>query len=80
MIGKLRVSPGFIELITASGYQYLDYTCLAGDAITQFSNLIRHDPFDRMLLAQAKAEGLKLMTADRKLLKLGLDFVIDARQ
>lgn len=80
MIGKLKVSPRLTALITESGYIPLDYDFKAGDAITEFPELLRHDPFDRMLLAQAKAEGLHLMTADRTLLALSLDFIIDARQ
>ena len=33
-------------------------------------SLIGHDPFDRLLIAQAEATGLKLVTADGKLTKL----------
>ena len=80
MIGKLKVGPRLTALITESGYIPLDYGFKAGDALTEFPELLRHDPFDRMLLAQAKAEGLFLMTADRTLLALGLNFMIDARQ
>ncbi len=40
--------------------------------------LTHKDPFDNMLVAQAKAEGLKLITADWAIIALGLDFVIDA--
>ena len=34
-----------------------------------------NDPFDRMLLAQAKAEGMMLMSHDRQFLQYG-NFVI----
>lgn len=37
------------------------------------------DPFDRMLIAQAQAEGLELMTADSALPAYGIK-LIDARQ
>nr|WP_285594613.1 PIN domain-containing protein [Actinomycetospora sp. NBRC 106378] len=40
--------------------------------------LRRHDPFDRLLVAQARALGLTLLTADRVLLGLDLPFVVDA--
>jgi PIN domain nuclease of toxin-antitoxin system len=46
--------------------------------ITRFGSLIDHDPFDRMILAQASAERCQLLTADQRLLSLDLDFVIDA--
>lgn len=47
--------------------------------MSQFPQLARHDPFDRMLLAQAQAEDLMLLTSDRVLLGLGHDWVVDAR-
>ena len=31
------------------------------------------DPFDRMLVAQAKVEGMRLLTADRALAAYGAD-------
>jgi PIN domain nuclease of toxin-antitoxin system len=56
----------FEEFVTALGFQALAMTAahgiLAGD-------LPRHhdDPFDRMLIAQARIEGLTLVTHDRKI-------------
>jgi len=40
--------------------------------------LIKHDPFDRLLVSQAHRTGLRLLTADRVLLSLKRDFIIDA--
>jgi PIN domain nuclease of toxin-antitoxin system len=40
--------------------------------------LSRHDPFDRLLVAQAAAEGCRLVTADRRLLALGHEWIEDA--
>ena len=37
--------------------------------------LLHRDPFDRMLLAQAKAEGFKIVSHDNRFLAYG-DFVI----
>ena len=45
-----------------------------------FPELVRHDPFDRLLVAQAARAGLRLLTADQILLALGRDFIIDANQ
>ncbi|MEK7270740.1 MAG: type II toxin-antitoxin system VapC family toxin [Planctomycetota bacterium] len=39
---------------------------------------IHRDPFDRLLVAQAKAEGLSLVTVDENVLRYGGE-VIDAR-
>jgi len=37
------------------------------------------DPFDRLLLAQAKSEGMLLLTCDALLLGYGEPFLVDAR-
>ncbi|MDN5796628.1 MAG: hypothetical protein L0H79_12845 [Intrasporangium sp.] len=47
--------------------------------VGRFAALAHHDPFDRMLLAQASAEGMRFLTSDAVLLGLGLDWVVDAR-
>ena len=39
-------------------------------AVSQFPNIHR-DPFDRLLVAQAKVEGLMLMTTDKKMAQYG---------
>ena len=48
------------------------------EGLRGFPELVRHDPFDRLIVSQAAAEGLTLFTADRVLLALGKDFVVDA--
>ncbi|RMG29990.1 MAG: type II toxin-antitoxin system VapC family toxin, partial [Gammaproteobacteria bacterium] len=40
---------------------------------------IHRDPFDRMLVAQARAEGLELMTIDSLLREYGVK-TVDARR
>ena len=79
MLGKLAAPSDLIGAIHQAHCEILMQSAQAAEAITTLVELIKHDPFDRMLLAQAKAEGLQLMTADRKLIELGLDFIIDAR-
>lgn len=76
---------GKIEIVDAkkaikSGLVELDFNANHAEAIPNFQSLARHDPFDRMILAQAQAEGLTLLTADETLLGLGLNFVVDARE
>ena len=51
----------------------------AAEAVREFATLSRHDPFDRAILGQARVEGLRFVTADARLLALGLGFVDDAR-
>ena len=50
-------------------------------AATDFASFHRHqvpDPMDRQLLPVARAHGLGLITADKKILNLELDWVVDA--
>ncbi len=42
--------------------------------------LIHRDPFDRLLIVQAKYENLKLLTVDEKIVNYQLDCVLDMRQ
>ncbi|WP_336966601.1 type II toxin-antitoxin system VapC family toxin [Brevundimonas aurantiaca] len=50
--------------LLANGYNEIDFTSLHGLAV-QALPLLHRDPFDRALIAQARCEGLVLMTADR---------------
>ncbi len=74
--GKLDFSTK--DLLGAA--ENLDFTILPilPDHILALENTgIKHkDPFDNMLVAQAKVEGLSFITADRDILKLNLPFVI----
>jgi PIN domain nuclease of toxin-antitoxin system len=55
-----------------------DYT--ASRSVARFPTLVRHDPFDRMIFAQAASRpNTTFFTADKTLIALGLDWVVDAR-
>jgi PIN domain nuclease of toxin-antitoxin system len=56
----------------------LSITAEHAEALGDFPELTRHDPFDRLLVAQASRTGLQLLTADQVLLDLGRDFILDA--
>ncbi len=58
---RLLVAHGYVELPVTSDH------ALGVIALPRLHN----DPFDRILLAQARAEELHLLTADRKLLRYG---------
>ena len=48
--------------------------------VARFPTLVRHDPFDRMIFAQAASRpNTTFFTADKTLIALGLDWVVDAR-
>lgn len=78
MLGKLDLLPDFESLLTDQGIALLPVTAQHAAAIAQFPELLRHDPFDRLLIAQAKLERLDLLTADKVLLAGGYEFVVDA--
>lgn len=81
MIGKLDVPMNFGISIRASGFEVLEFNETSADGMRGLpEELARHDPFDRMLLTQAKANDLLFLTADRSLLALGYDWLRDARQ
>lgn len=62
-IGKLKQPPDLAERVRGSGFKILPIT--ADHAITA-ARLppVHRDPFDRMLVAQARCEGLTLLTRD----------------
>lgn len=79
LLGKLEL-PGDLQEATAeAGLVELPLTAAHAATLASFPDLVRHDPFDRMLLAQVRAEDLVLLTSDRTLLDLGSVRVLDAR-
>lgn len=80
MLGKLEANDNLLNDIAAAGLKTLSFDVSHADELTKFPGLNKHDPFDRMLLAQAQIEGMSLLTADTFLLGLGLPFIIDARK
>jgi PIN domain nuclease of toxin-antitoxin system len=78
MLGKLTVPADFSKRLTAQGLVLLSVTAEDAEALRDFPELTRHDPFDRLLVAQASRTGLQLLTADHVLLGLGRDFILDA--
>lgn len=69
-LGKLKMPEGFIETVEKEGFQHLPITPEHAMAV---KNLPWHhrDPFDRLLVAQAKLEGLKLLTKEQILARYG---------
>jgi len=79
MVGRLTVPSDFGRWLDEQGFRQLPFTREHAASLMHFPELARHDPFDRMLLAQALSEGLTFVTADRRLLALDRDWVVDAR-
>jgi len=65
-LGKLSFPDGLVEVLQESGFAGLP---ISVDHAVRAADLPPHhrDPFDRMLVAQARAEALTLVTADRTL-------------
>jgi len=77
-LGKLT-APGDIDAeVQLEGFSPLDITLKHADAAGKLPD-IHNDPFDRMLIAQAQAEGLQLMTSDGEIPKYSVQ-TIDARK
>ena len=79
LTGKIDLPSGFVAALTAQGLVHLPITSEQAEGVRTLPDALRrHDPFDRLLVAQARALGLTLLTADRVLLGLDLPFVVDA--
>lgn len=66
--GKLKLPPTFEHDMRSTGFIRLDVDL---NHVIDYRTLPRHhaDPFDRMLIAQARVEGLTLITADERFTK-----------
>lgn len=77
-LGKLVLDGPVAEVIPSELLRH-GFTLLAVDHahVLAVADLPRHhgDPFDRLLVAQARAEGLSLVSADGKLAPYGVDLV-----
>ncbi len=65
-LGKLEAPENIVEMIKDNQFKDLSITLAHTLAIGELPKH-HHDPFDRMLVAQAKCESLTLITADEKI-------------
>lgn len=70
-LGKLHTPENLIAEITLAGLIELPVTFRHGQLAAELP-LHHKDPFDRMLVAQAQAEGLILVTDDETLARYGV--------
>ncbi|MBO0853810.1 MAG: type II toxin-antitoxin system VapC family toxin [Nocardia sp.] len=80
MLGKLDVPANLAHVVAAQGLGILDVTGQHAEQLRAFPELVRHDPFDRLITAQAHCEQLRLLTADSVLLALDREFITDSRR
>lgn len=78
MLGKIKLSKPLGDLLKE--HDLGSVPLRVEDALETYflPSLVRHDPFDRLILATAKARGAKLVTSDRQMLNLGFDWVVDS--
>ncbi len=70
-LNKLRGPPHLIEAIGTVGFSELPITAFHAEQAGSLP-LLHRDPFDRMLVAQAQAEGLILVTRDANIPRYGI--------
>lgn len=75
-LGKVRLPESFAAGVTRSGFDRLPITFEHAEAAAALPWKHR-DPFDRMLVAQAIEEGLRLVTGDASIAKYrGVDVLV----
>ena len=74
-IGKLNLPPGFYDEIEPAGYEILSVRQSHLATYRKLPLESHHDPFDRLLVAQALAEGLTLASRDERLSQYGVNLL-----
>ncbi len=69
MRGKLRIDVDFPAAVAQAGFESLPLHDRHVAGLRAFESLVGHDPFNRLLIAQAHVDRLTLVTADRVLLE-----------
>lgn len=72
-ISKFK-SPISQLLLTSRGLKQLPFDASASENLM---SLVTRDPFDMLLVAQAKSKGMVFVTSDLQILESGLDFSFD---
>jgi len=73
-LGKLAIPRNFRRVLDNQSFEMLDITVEHAHAVGDLS-AHHQDPFDRMLVAQAKVEGLTLVTRDVRLKKYKVSLI-----
>lgn len=75
-LDKIKLPANLAQLFAANGVNVEPFEASAASQLGRFSNLNRHDPFDRMILAQASMKiDTTFFTADEVITKLDFDWV-----
>ena len=68
---KLRVDADLVRVVDEAGFERLEITFEHAVEAGRLP-LYHRDPFDRMLVAQARLEGLTLATSDESIARYGI--------
>jgi PIN domain nuclease of toxin-antitoxin system len=73
-IGKIRLPKQFMNVLSASGYEILSISLNHLETLRELP-LHHRDPFDRLIIAQAKAEQLLLASTDQIMQKYSVSIL-----
>lgn len=73
-VGKLRVPEDLRERVLDGGMQILGLSAEHGLGVADLP-MHHRDPFDRLLIAQARCEGLTVVTSDERFADYGVPVV-----
>ena len=63
-LGKIEVPSDLVTLIKEEGFEFIPISPQHADYIKELPQ-IHKDPFDRIIIAQGKLEGLKVLSSDK---------------
>lgn len=75
-LGKLSIPDEWETVVREEAFRRLDVTWKHASEVGRLPDIHR-DPFDRLLVAQAVAEGLTLVTHDRQMARYGIPLLWD---
>ncbi len=73
-LGKLKIPKNFRNVMDQQGFELLDITVEHAYAVGKLP-LYHRDPFDRILVAQAKLENMILVSRDKRIRKYKISLI-----
>ena len=73
-LGKLKIPKNFRNVLDQQGFELLDITVEHAYAVGKLP-LYHRDPFDRILVAQAKLENMILVSRDKRIKKYKIPLI-----
>ena len=77
-LGKLAAPGNMDSIVEDEGFEKLSISLFHGEQAGSLPEYHK-DPFDRMLIAQAQAEGLEIVTSDDKFSRYGIKLIDASR-